>query len=562
MPWRGPEHEGDFPTLGWEALDWFQRYLIVPDGPAAGEPLTLYDEQALFVLRYYALDPNFSGPVVQGRALRNARRVRRAVLSRPKGFGKSPMVGAICLLEALGDVVFDGWDADGEPVGRPWTSLGFKAKVQLLAMSEDQTANTWEPLLTMVREGNLADDYDVEPMETFVNVPRGRVEYATSSAASREGFRPVFAAMDQTESWVPSVGGPGLASTVRRNLAKVGGSSIETPNAFVPGQNSVAEKSHTAAKLQSEKRLRGADGGILLDHREAPADTDPTDPVSLRAGLVIAYGDAADVNGGHVNLDRLIEDYWDPDTDPQDARRYYLNQVTHRSDSWLSSPEWTAVRKPERGNADTLGRDDAITLGFDGSRSRARGVTDATALIACRVRDRHLVQLGVWEQPANWPRDKAWKVPVAEVLAAVDDAFRRHNVVGFYADPAKWESHIASWEAKYGTKLKVKATREHPIEWWMTGGRAAIVVKALAAFHDAVIDKELSHDGSSELTRHAIAAVRRESRSGIQIAKEHPDSERKIDALPAAVLAYTCAIDAVAKGEAKKRPRRVVRRVR
>lgn len=560
MAWRGPGYPGEVPTLGYDVLDWISRYLIVPDGPTAGEPLDLYDEQALFVLRFYALDPAFDGPVVHGRTLRNARRVRRAVLSRPKGWGKSPLLAALCLVEALGDVVFDGWDADGEPVGRPWHTLGFKPKVQLLAMSEDQTANTWDPLLTMVRDGALVEDYDVEALETFVNVPDGRIEYATSSAVSREGFRPVFAALDQTESWTPAAGGPRLAGVVRRNLAKTQGASIETPNAFIRGLGSVAERSHDAWRLQQEGRLRGGDG-ILVDHREAPGDTDPTDERSLRAGLAVAYGDSADVNGGHVNLDRLVEDYWDPDTDPADARRYYLNQVGHRGDAWMTEPEWTARRDPDRGRRDTVESDEPVVLGFDGSRKRARGVTDATALIGCRVRDGHLFQLRVWEQP---PGDRDWQVPVAEVLAEVDDAFGRLNVVGFYADPAKWESHVATWEASYGARLAVKVSRAHPVEWWMTGGRSVQVVAAVRRFHDAVLDGELTHDGSSELTRHVLAAHRREGRSGVSIAKESPESPRKIDAAVAAVLAYTARLDALAAGVlvAAKSPAKVPFRVR
>src|SRR5690606_842117 len=104
--------------------------------------------------------------------------------------------------------------------------------------------------------------------------------------------------------------------------------------------------------------------GILFDHREAPADTDPTDRDSLHAGLAFAYGDSADVSGGWVNLDRLIAEYWDPDTDPQDARRFYLNQITHASDSWLSQPEVAAVVDASKVVADR----DMIVLGFDGSR--------------------------------------------------------------------------------------------------------------------------------------------------------------------------------------------------
>src|SRR5690606_37863387 len=119
-------------------------------------------------------------------------------------------------------------------------------------------------------------------------------------------------------------------------------------------------------------------------------------------------------NGGWVTLDRLIAEYWDPDTHPQDARRYYLNQVTHASDSWITQPEWAARLDLDK----VIGPDDPVVLGFDGSRRRSRGVTDATALIACRVTDGHLVEVEVWEQP-DGPAGDDWQVPVEAVKAAV-----------------------------------------------------------------------------------------------------------------------------------------------
>lgn len=549
MPWRGPEYEGELPTLGWYVLDWMADELVVPDGPFAGEPLVLTQEQAQFVLDYYVIDP------VTGK-----RRVRRGVVSRSKGWGKSPILGAVSIVEALGDVVPDGWDASGEPVGRPWTSFGYKAKVQIAAVSEDQTANTWEPVLDMVRSGPVLDHYDITPMETFISLPRGRIEYVTSSATSREGGRPIFAVFDQTESWRAENGGVKLASAIRRNLTKTGGTSIESPNAFAPGMNSVAEKSYEAWRAQQEGKLKARAGGILFDHREAPPETDPTDRASLLAGLAVAYGCSADakcVLPGHdhepgwVDLDRVVEDFWDPSTDPAEARQFFLNQITSATDAWLTQPEWAGARAA--GDVE-VGPREAITLGFDGSRKRNRGVTDATALVACRVSDGYTWLIEAWEQPEG-PAGDAWEVPVTAVDATVRATFAKHHVVGFYADPAKWESYIAAWEADFGSQLKVKATREHPIEWWMVGGRAAQTVRALEQFHTAVLERELSHGGPHDdvLTRHVLNARRRVSRSGLQIAKEHPDSARKIDAAVAAVLAWNARVDAIAKGLAGKR---------
>lgn len=521
MPWRGPEYPGELPTLGWYALDWFREMLIVPDGPAAGQPLELTPEQAQFVLDFYALDPRFEGPAVRGKALNNARRVRRAVLCRPKGHGKSPLLAGLCLIEALGDVVLDGWDANGEPVGRPWSSLGFKAKAQVVAVSEDQTTNTWDPLLEMAREGRVADEYDIEPMETFVNVPRGRIEYTTSAAVSREGFRPVFCAMDQTESWVRSNGGHNLAATIRRNLAKVGGSSVETPNAWVPGLDSVAEKSHQAWQQQREGRLKGADG-ILFDHREAPPDTNPADRESLMAGLAVAYGDSADVNGGHVNLDRILEDYWDPATDPSDARRFYLNQIAPAEDAWVTPQEWAACADPTVVVPDGT----EIVLFFDGSKS-----SDATALIGCVVESGHVFDAGVWEPNPNDPDDQ---VPVHEVNAAVARAFDRWNPVAFFADVREWESYVHTmWPELYEDRLLVHANprgrNAGPIAWDMRSRTQEFTLAAEACNSD-ITEQQFTHDGSSPVARHVANARRRPNRYGVSIGKESPRSPLKIDA--------------------------------
>lgn len=532
MPWRGPSSHGELPTLGFQIIDWIHENLAAPDRTGY-EPLLLTREQAQFVINLYAVDPKTG-----------ARKYRRAVLSRPKGWGKSPILAAIACAEALAPVVPDGWDADGEPVGRPWSTIR-TPWVQLAAVSEDQTRNSWGPLLEMLREGPVLDAYPgVEPMESFVNLPKGRIEFVTSASTSREGNRPVCCVLDQSESWLPANGGVKLAATLRRNLGKTNGVSIESPNAYEPGAGSVAE--HSAEYAQRIREGRARDDGLLYDHREWPPETDMTERVSLLAGLAVAYGDSAEEAGGWVNLDRIAAEVYDPATNPQDARRYYGNQITHSSDSWLSQPEWASCADATKVIADR----DVITIGFDGSRKRSFGVTDATALIGCRVQDGHLFEIGVWEQP-DGPGGAEWQVPATEVDAAVRGAFKRFRVVGMYCDPAKWESYIASWEASLGGGVKVKASRDHPMEWWMTGGRVTATVRALEQFHSAVIDQEVSHDGAYALTRHILNSRRRVGRSGLSIAKEHPESPRKIDAAIAAVLAWQARLDAVAAGLGK-----------
>src|SRR4051812_32744134 len=43
-------------TIGWDVLGWTAEYLRQPDGPDAGGPWRYTDEQARFILWWYALD--------------------------------------------------------------------------------------------------------------------------------------------------------------------------------------------------------------------------------------------------------------------------------------------------------------------------------------------------------------------------------------------------------------------------------------------------------------------------------------------------------------------------
>lgn len=528
MPWR-PGSPGEVPTLGYGVLEWMSEHLAAPDR-SEYEPYVPTQEQAQFVLDLYALDP---------RPPSGRRRFRRGVLSRPKGWGKSPFLASISAAEALGPVVPDGWDADGQPVGRPWADVR-TPWVQILAVSEDQTRNAWAPLLEMLREGPAGDLPGLGVMESFVALPgRGRIEAVTASAVSREGNRPTFAVLDQTESWTSVNGGTRLAAVTRRNLGKTGGASVEAPNAFVPGAGSVAQASAEFAAAIAAGRAR--DDGLLYDHREAPAATRLDDRASLLAGLRVAYGDS-----WWVDLDRLVAEVWDPATDPQDARQYYLNQVTHASDSWLSAPEWGACAAPDVRLADG----DVVALGFDGSVR-----SDSTALVACRVDDGHLEVLGVWEPSGDG--DDA-QVDREAVDAAVAAAFERLSPVAFFCDPPYWQDYVDRWTRTYGQRLRVSAGQRQ-LEWWTSRPRP--MVAALERFHTSVLARGLSHGGDPVLTEHVLHARRRVGRSGVTIAKEHPKSSRKIDATLAAVLAYEGRSAAVAAGVTSRPSRRAPRRI-
>lgn len=537
-------------SLGWLAIEWIEALCVHGPGDVQGEPIQLDDEFAGFILDVYAVDEN-------GKRLYDS-----VFLSRAKGRAKSELAGFITLFEALGPCRFNGFAEGGEVyefngftyVYEPGEVLGrevIKPVIRCMATEEGQAGNTYDNVYFNLTQGPLGHGLPNNAAGlTRINLPGGgEIVPSTASSSSKDGGKESFIVLDETHLYTtPEL--KRMYATVRRNLAKRKAAepwSLETSTMYGPGEDSVAEQTHDLAKMIAEGKTKH--GRLLFDHRQGSPDVDLSDEADLRKEIAETYGPFAQV----MDIDRIVAEFYDPRNSPQDSRRYYLNQPTSSRDAWLSSPEWLAVeadKKVEFG--------EEITIGFDGSRKRSRGVTDATALIGCRVSDGHLFELKVWEQPEG-PSGEDWEVPTSEVDFEVRQAFKNYKVAGFFADPAKWESYIAQWEADFGKQLRVKSTLQHPIQWWMTGQRSYLVVRALEEFHNAVIDKELSHNGLI-LTRHVLNARRRISRSGLSIAKEHPDSAKKIDAAVAAVLAYQARLQALSKGTATKQtfiPRRL-----
>jgi len=538
-------------SLGWFAIWWMETFCVHGPGDVQGQDVELDDEWAKFIIDCYALGED-------GRRLYDS-----VFLSRAKGRAKSELAGFIVLFEALGPARFshfsDGTDlyerdgfsyqyAVGEVVGRNVTA----PVIRCLATEEGQAGNTYDNVYFNLTEGPLAGGLprDAAGLTRIFLPGNGEIIPSTASNSAKDGGKETMVVFDETHLYTrPEL--KRMYQTVRRNLAKRKMAepwSLETSTMYLPGEESVAEATHKLAqKIVEGKTSRQR---LLFDHRQADPDIDLGDEAQVIAGLREAYGPFADV----MDLDRIVSEIYDPRNEPEDSRRYYFNQPTSAKDAFLSAPEWTARYKPLE-----IANGEEITLGFDGSRKRSKGVTDATALVGCRVSDGHVFEVRIWEQP-DGPRGEDWEVPVAEVDFEVRKAHETYKVVGMFADPAKWESYIAQWESDFGRKYKVKASLSHPIEWWMTGNRSHLVVRAVQQFQDAVIDGELTHDGSLALTRHILNARRRVGRSGMSISKEHPDSRNKIDGAVSAVLAFQARLQALSKGEATKNtfvPRRI-----
>lgn len=577
---RAPTHDRNF-SLGWLATAWMEYFCLHGDGDVLGEPVVHGDEYTGLIVDAYALHP--PGTVAK---LQVGRRLYDSVFfSRPKGADKSGLGARFAMFEALGPCRFDGIAEGGETYRDPW-GLGFlytympgepmgrhikSPFVRCMATEEKQTGNVYDNIHYNLTEGPLAPvmKRNGDAGLTRIILPeRGEITPSTASSASKDGGKETFVDFDETHLYdTPDL--KRMYKTVTRNLRKRKKIAetwfLETTTMFAVGDNSIAEDTYELAELIMSGKHPKIRAGLLLDHQWGECE-DVTDIPKLREAISDAFGDAM----AWQDLDSLVDEFFDPRNDEDDSRRYFLNARTSHTNAYVRAEAWDSVRLDEDDPRRVVEPGETITLGFDGSRKRARGVTDATALIGCRVSDGYLFPIAVWEQPPNLGKNpdgtpKTWEVNHAAVDKKVNETFEKYRVVGFYADPAKWEPYVAEWETKYRRRLKVRATLKNPIEWWMVGGEARKVFKALESFYDGIIEKQLCHGSGQQqaLTRHVLNARRLTSKSGYGIHKEHPNSAKKIDAAVAAVLAYQARLDALAQGViVKKRPKQVPQRIR
>jgi hypothetical protein len=518
-----PDIDNPPPSLAGGLIEQAEEYLRVPGGLSAGQPLTLTDEQFELLWVWYSVTPNGR------RYVHN----RKMMLRMSKGWAKSPIGAVDAFNNLVGDVVPDGLDAYGRPVGRPHPAPWY----QVVAQSLDQTDNLFMHLYNMLRESPAIDDLKLDVGLTRIRcwdkMGQG-IEPATSEGGSREGQPLTGAAKEETQLWTPSNGGALLNKTIDGNLSKSGGGvgrSLELYNAYQPGAQSIAEK--------NEKEVAaGRRSGVLFVAREAVAPRHLRQmrrPAFVREQLAHVYGSTALDRGGWIDLDRTTQDIVEAaDDELPDKIRKFFNLPWSDNDGGLDQLKWARLARPGK----RLKKGDTICLGFDGSDTG-----DSTALYAVRWPDWHLVKIKVWERPVDEdgkPIPGAWRVPRSEVKEEIRATCRLFKVVRGYFDDAGWQSEIDELTAEFGQSVMRFPHRQDQrigpaCERWTT----------------MIAEGSLTHDGDPTLSRHA-ANVRRVviGKPGSKWWRPAKKIESlPIDAVPAAVSAVQALGDAVAHGE-------------
>ncbi|TXS35366.1 terminase TerL endonuclease subunit [Streptomyces sp. t39] len=515
-------------SLGYALADWIEFYLVHGPGDVQGQEIELDEEILRFIVCCYAIGAD-------GR-----RRFDEAMLSRAKGRAKSEIAGMLVVAEALAPVRFDHWAEagevsdwgyeyqKGEPVGRPVTY----PFIRCLATEETQAGNTYANVTYMLSHSELLqEDYpgvDVGndwQTSTRVFLPGGgEIRPSTASSAAKDGGKESFSVADETHLYVlPEL--RDMYDTVQQNTMKRKIAEpwfLQTTTMYAIGEDSVAERTHRDHKARKAPRL-------LVDHVQAPAalveDEAYDDPGQLKRGLMQAYGPFA----RHMDLDRMMAKAYKPSQDRAKFRRYFLNLAVSTSETWLSRHLWERCELPQ-----DVAEGERITLGFDGSDH-----DDCTAITACRLSDGYVFtprfpdgRQMIWTKWDQGDPDN-WRVPRAEVRAAMTYLRQTYRVARAYGDPPDWRDECDDWAEEFGAEIfLIFETRV-----------ATRMCPALDRMLTAVRSGELTHDGNPTMAEHVGNAQPIRRPSGIAITK--PSQDRKIDSAVTTALALEARADVI-----------------
>jgi hypothetical protein len=450
-----------------------------------------------------------------------------AVLSRPKGRAKSEIAGFVGVAEAFGPVRFDGWNADGQPVGRPIRS----PLIKCLATEETQAGNTFENIAFIAGEwgkDNHPDIYGgVSGMNRYQSASvlylagGGDIRACTAGAASKDGGKETHVIPDESHLYVTRELRT-MYATVARNLGKRKIAEPwmhQTSTAYRPGEESVFEETLTLW------RKGDLSPRVYVNHREAKGRIDIRDEAHTKRQLAYVYGASAPWQ----DMDRKYRDMLDPRICPDDATaaRYFLNRPMSTVDAWIAKDvheRQTAVREVLPG--------EAITVGFDGSLN-----DDTTVFRGCCMSDGFLFRIGAWPKP-DGAAGVGWEVPRRDVLATVREAYERYDVVRGYFDPHEWRTDIDNLAEQFG--------EERVIPWATT--RDVAMGAALDRLHADLMNGTVWHDDDPLAAEHYGNVYVRKKGPHRLVRKEHPNSARKIDSVVGDALAYEARADALTAG--------------
>ena len=520
--------EEPWPTLGPQVAALIEECAIFGPGSLKGQPARLDDEKRAALYRMYEVYP-------QGHRLAGRRRYKRCGISWRKGLAKTEFMAWVAFAELHpdGPVRCDGFDANGNPVGRPVVD----PYIPMLAVTAEQVEElAYGALYVMCTEGPDGDLFDSTNERIIRLSPSGRADGKavplSNSPGSRDGARTTFQCFDEPHRLILprqiDAHETMVANLEKRVLEDPWGLYVGTAGEI--GQESIAEGLHTEARMIAEGEI--TDPQLFYFHREAGTGYD-LDKLEDRVEAVKeATGPVGEYGPGQFES---IARQWDrPKADKGYLERVWLNRWVKSARQAFDAKKWETL-----GVEEPIASGSFVTVGFDGARRR-----DSTGIVITDIATGQQQVWAMWERPLD---AETWEIPEDEVVAAFAELMTTMDVWRVYCDPPYWEESVRKLANTYGDDriMEWHTQRKSPMAW------------ALRKYREAITSAGVSWSKTSPLaaafSRHVAAAGRKDvnlwddqGERLFILDKIHPD--RKFDVAMAAVLSWEARLDALKAG--------------
>ncbi len=454
-------------TYGPLAAAWIESNVVHGEGDKCGHPFVCTADQRRFLDRLLRHD-------AAGRLI-----VRRALLGRAKGWGKTEFVAAIGLFFLCGPLA---------PVA---------PNIPVAAASWEQADLLFGSARVMVAEGPLKPFVETFDTELLRTDGPGKMFRVAAAAGTNDGGRPTVFLADELHEWI---------GNKARVFLVIANSTAKRRDALVLGISTAgSDDSELLRSLYDYgKRVEAGeidDPGFLLDWCEADAELDPNLGPEVRAEMARQANPHAEEFG----LLEHVERRWH-EIPEHEWRRYFANQwVSVAAESWLPPGAWAACESDLGLSPDA---DTWVTVDM------ALRHDTVAVMWGQWVGDRLVVRHRLWEPKGD-------TVDVSSVEQHLRELHRRYRVREVAYDPAFFQ-RTAEALADDGLVM---------VEFPQSAAR---MVPACQRSYEAVCGQVVAHDGSVALADQILAAVPRAAGEGWRLSKGK--TKAKMDAAIALVM--------------------------
>lgn len=521
--------DGLNPTLGQQVCDFIEERCIYGPGSLQGQPAHLDAETRMLIYRAYEIYPRHH-PLAGNRVF------ERVAWELRKGLAKTEKAAWVtfCELHPEAPVRFDGWDANGEPVGRPVPA----PYIPMMAAAEEQVMELAFGVLTyVIQNGPDASLFDCSK-ERIVRLSRsgtndGMAVPVSNAPSTRDGARTTFQHFDEPHRLdLPRQ--KHAHETMLQNLPK---RQMESPWALYTstagnlGAGSIEEDVRAEAEAIAEGKLDNK--SFFFFARWAGDSHQDLSTVEKRiAAVAEATGPVGEWGKGQ--FDRIARDYDRVGADRMYWERVYLNRWRKSGSGAFNMNAVKDLVKPDV----SIPAGAFVTLGFDGARRK-----DATAIVLTEIDSGAQQLVALWERPED---AHDWEIDATEVDEVFAQVMKDYEVWRAYCDPPYWVENVAYWAGRWPDQV---------VEWWTNRQRpAAYMVRSYA---EAIDGQQVSYCGvqHQDLVRHIGHAGRKDLKITDDegqplwiLQKQDGQLLNKFDACMAACLSWQARLDALAEG--------------